>query len=197
MCHKYTQRFFYFLSEASVYEFQNKERFLVESVDYLIQEYLMGSLNTSIELKEKDISYYLYTKELNGTLINQNNILSINFDIRKETVFIIHGWKTSFESKMPQMVKDAYLENRDVNIIAVNWSILSYEAYITSKTYVPQIGELVADFILFMNRYVRLRMEKTALVGFSLGAHIAGNIGRMVGGSVSHLVGKYLLYRYI
>lgn len=156
----------------------------------------MGSLNTSIILQKEDISYYLYTKELNGTFINQSTILSINFDTRKETIFIIHGWKTLHSSKMPQMVKDAYLASRDVNIIIVDWSILSYETYITSKSYVPQIGKIVADFILFMNRYVRLRIEKTAFVGFSLGAHIAGNTGRMIGGSASHLVGEYLLFKY-
>lgn len=91
---------------------------------------------------------------------------------------------------MPQTLKTAYLASRDVNIIIVDWSIISINDYTIARYSVDGIGELIGNFIKFMLNILDFNLDKTCIVGFSLGAHVGGIVGRMLNGSVDHLVGE-------
>lgn len=91
---------------------------------------------------------------------------------------------------MPQSVIDAYLTTRNVNIIIVDWSDVSYESYVTAKNNVPAVGRLIGEFIVWMTEEVGVKIEKVGLVGHSLGAHIASNAGKILEGTLNHLIGR-------
>lgn len=141
-----------------------------------------------------DIKYFLYTKNINGVRITRSNVSRISLDFSKQTVFVIHGWLESHITEMEQTVIDAYLQSKDVNIFAVDWNSFSRRNYRTSKEYVPKIGQAVAEFIKFLEKNVDLKIENLGIVGHSLGAHVAGNIGYNLNGRPNWLMGRNLYY---
>lgn len=139
---------------------------------------------------EKDVKFYLYTKNVDGIPFNKQNVSVLNFDSSKNTVFVVHGWMNNVDSVMCQSVKDAYLEVKDVNVIIVDWSVVSQRQYVTAKFFVTRIGKVIAGLIQFMSDNVGLKMENTSMVGHSLGAHVCGVASRNVNSTLDHLTGK-------
>lgn len=148
-------------------------------------------------MEEANITYYLYTRTLNGTEFDRNNLTSIHLDLTLETVFVIHGWTVTYQDEMPQTVKDSYLTKGDYNVILVDWSNIAGKNYVSAKHYVPDVGRLIGGFILLMVQRVGLIIEKVGLVGHSLGAHVSGVAGRILNGSANHLIGKFDEATYI
>lgn len=142
--------------------------------------------------KEEYIKYFFYTKNVEETQFSKSNISYMNFDTSVETVFIIHGWKNSYESPMPQTVKNAYLYSRDANVIIVDWSKFAKSNYITAKHSITNVGKMIGDFVAFMVQKLGLKIGSTAMVGHSLGAHIAGIAGRQLNGALYHITGNVL-----
>lgn len=64
----------------------------------------------------------------------------------------------------------------DVNLIIVNWERFSHTLnYITARNSVDDIGVRVATLIDVIIENTKVRLDDISLVGFSLGAHIAGH----------------------
>lgn len=139
---------------------------------------------------QSDVQYYFYARTINETQITENNIATINFNSSKDTIFVTHGWKHSYLTEMPQEIKYAYLSSRDVNIVLIDWSNIAKENYFTARYAVAKVGQFVGKFIQFMVDEVELNLNKTGLVGFSLGAHVVGIAGRTLNGSVDRVIGK-------
>lgn len=69
----------------------------------------------------------------------------------------------------------------DVNLIAVNWEKSSQTLnYIAARNRVEAIGAHVAALIDFMVSTDLVSLNDITLIGFSLGAHIAGIAGKHV-----------------
>lgn len=62
--------------------------------------------------------------------------------------------------------------------------------YATAAAGVPAVGQGVGQFINWLHNSFGLRYENVHIVGFSLGAHIAGNAGRATRGRVARVTGK-------
>lgn len=154
-------------------------------------EDLTISPDTSLAIDESSVKYYLYTTTENGTEINRDNVISANIDVTKDTIFVIHGWVDSYQADSSQTVKDAYLESRDVNVILVDWEPISNRLYVNARYAVQGVGEIVAEFIQYMTLNVDLDLNKTALVGHSLGAHVCGAAGNALSGIVNRIVGLF------
>lgn len=107
-------------------------------------------------------------------------------------MILIHGWRDSHLNDSVQLVKDAYLKSRDVNIIAMDWNSISRRDYLTSQSSVPAVGQLLGQFIIYFRDNCSLQMENFGLVGHSLGAHVAGVAGWTLGGSIDRIIGRYI-----
>lgn len=71
----------------------------------------------------------------------------------------------------------AYLKKakKDVNLIAVNWESVSRTPnYVAAAHYVEPIGIHVASLIDFLVSKDMVALNDIQVIGFSLGAHIAG-----------------------
>lgn len=87
----------------------------------------------------------------------------------------------------------AYLEHRDVNVIILDWWRLALSNYVTAVLGVPAVGRGLGQFLKFIKQVTRQDYSKMHLVGFSLGAHIVGNAGKELNGTIARITGKLSL----
>nr|QHB21609.1 venom lipase 1 [Platymeris rhadamanthus] len=102
------------------------------------------------------------------------------FDARKPTKILVHGWMGSVESKFSTAMVRAYLPAFDYNVILVDWADRARKFYPASRQAVPLIGKLLADFIDLLCKTYNIKPESLHLVGHSLGAHVSGVTGRFI-----------------
>jgi pancreatic triacylglycerol lipase len=145
--------------------------------------------------KEKNIfsvKYKTYTKDNPNKEVELKDVK--NFNDGMKTKFVIHGWITISLGKGIK-VKDATFKwQHDVGrVVIVDWrglnSNLNYNN--VAKNIVPEIAEdLTKELIYIQSR----RNGKIELVGHSLGAHIAGQAGRLfklyTGKKIDSIIGK-------
>lgn len=64
-------------------------------------------------------------------------------------------------------------------MIVVDWSPTSKNPnYFSVRNKLPTVGRTIADFITFMQQHGGLQLNRTQLIGHSLGAHVAGFVGK-------------------
>lgn len=79
------------------------------------------------------------------------------------------------------------MQLEDCNVILVDYGSLSKCSYIyLAGVVVSDIGKYLAKCIQQWD----LALEKTQLIGFSLGAHVCGVTGCTLGGNISKITGK-------
>ncbi|KAH1029394.1 pancreatic triacylglycerol lipase [Dendroctonus ponderosae] len=141
-----------------------------------------------------DVSYVFYTRELpDGFLIKSNTDSNVNkllriFDPTLPTVVLIHGWQDDYESNSNTYVKDAIFSKTNANVFKVDWSPLSRLGYLAARDSVPPVGKEAATFIQRLSTAFNYPLIDFTLVGFSLGAHIAGNIGKALKGKIGLII---------
>ncbi|XP_068968362.1 phospholipase A1-like [Bombus flavifrons] len=132
-------------------------------------------------------NFTLYTREnpTDGDIMKPNDIVSVqnsHWNASKQTIIIIHGWIQG--GLACEIVRDAFLEVRDCNVIILDWSEISdYINYYEVIKFVPHIARYLASFINFMRIEAGLRTTNLKIIGHSLGAQIAGLSAREVGKS--------------
>lgn len=97
---------------------------------------------------------------------------------------LIHGYIASRYHTSIEPIKKAYLSAGNVNLMIVDWSQASYQMYDVSRSLTSQVAIRVAkildEFIIANN----IDSGLVHLIGHSLGAHIAGNVGRSMNSRV-------------
>ncbi|KAG8335791.1 hypothetical protein J6590_060009 [Homalodisca vitripennis] len=100
------------------------------------------------------------------------------FNIHAETKVLIHGYIQDFHTDIMTDMKDAYLKKGDFNVIVVDWSVIGdsscYPMVATKGLH--SVGLLLAQLL---DQLVEggVSLSRVHLVGFSLGAHVAGHAG--------------------
>lgn len=84
----------------------------------------------------------------------------------------------------------AYLDS-GANVIMVDWSGLA-EHYKDARANARNIGHYIAEFILYLHEDHRVRLDHVHLIGFDLGAHIAGFVSdKIATPPVNRITGKF------
>lgn len=83
------------------------------------------------------------------------------------------------------------MKTRDVNLIAVDWSKISHEPYVTARLLVPSIGKYIGKMIKFLVENHGMKSNTTTLIGHSLGAQIMGLAGQFTSEKINHTIGKF------
>ncbi|XP_043258204.1 phospholipase A1 VesT1.02-like [Colletes gigas] len=96
-----------------------------------------------------------------------------DFNPKKHTKFITHGWMQSSKNDACTKVRDGFLNNGDYNIIVVDWQKISKRPYLWVSRRIPMISKYVSSMINFLEEQ-GMDISKVTVVGHSLGAHIAG-----------------------
>jgi len=86
----------------------------------------------------------------------------------------------------------AYLATRNINVIGVDWGALSPSSnYLLSVANTRVVGAHVAELINFLVAQGAARLQDIHIIGFSLGAHVAGFAGKNTNGRVARITGLY------
>ncbi|KAF7279116.1 hypothetical protein GWI33_007629 [Rhynchophorus ferrugineus] len=159
------------------------KRFFLSVFGLLCVINLVQARSVSVTASESDVSYVFYSRDhFDGIFVHINDS-SVNhikdvFKTDLPTVVLIHGFKDSFEADSNTYVRQAILSKMDANVIKVDWSPLAGQNYLVAKNAVPYVGVFTASFLSSISASFQYSLTNVTLVGFSLGAHIAGNIGR-------------------
>ncbi|KAE8751910.1 hypothetical protein FOCC_FOCC001387 [Frankliniella occidentalis] len=129
-----------------------------------------------------------------------NSLWQSSFDPKRPTRIVTHGWRSSSDADVVQIIKSAYLEMEDCNVIGVDWSPLaSSKFYPWAKSYTNPVGRRVSELVKMMvgeekwgadgdrrrkkKKAVgtdkgRAKLKDIHLLGHSLGAHLMGYAGQ-------------------
>ncbi|XP_013179289.1 PREDICTED: pancreatic lipase-related protein 2-like [Papilio xuthus] len=138
--------------------------------------------------------YFVYTRgnfnDPREIIVNDlTTITESGVELTRDTVVIVHGHKSTAFNSLNPTVKNAYLQNFDVNVIVVDWSAVARLDYKLSVASVPSVGAAVGDLISLLLDANRVDLRRIHLVGFNLGAHVVGFAGRRLQGRVARITG--------
>ncbi|XP_061708238.1 uncharacterized protein LOC133518594 [Cydia pomonella] len=138
--------------------------------------------------------YWLYTRwnPTNPQVIvngNANTIWSSNYVASRPLKVIVHGWNSDGNSAINPLIRDAFLAISDANVIVVDWRALANGLYATAAAGVPNVGQHLGNFLVWLINTAGGNWNNVHLVGFSLGAHVVANAGRTAGGRPVRVTG--------
>ncbi|CAL8253673.1 unnamed protein product [Merluccius merluccius] len=119
------------------------------------------------------------------------SIQDCGFNSSTQTFVIIHGWTVTgmFESWVPKLVSALYQREPSANVIVVDWLTRANQHYPTSAAYTKLVGVDVAKFINWIRNELQLPWNRIHLLGYSLGAHVAGIAGDLTQRQISRITG--------
>ena len=139
------------------------------------------------------------------------SLAASNFDSSKPTKVFAHGWRMngydnnavfSLRDGIPYSFYDSnnrchsnrnflleFLAKEDCNFIAVDWEELANNLnYYSSAANTQPVGNLTGYFINFLIAQ-GTNVNQFHVIGFSLGAHVAGKAGALVNGLIPRVTG--------
>ncbi|XP_017479456.1 PREDICTED: phospholipase A1-like [Rhagoletis zephyria] len=115
-------------------------------------------------------------------LYNGKSLRQSRFNPFNPTRILIHGWLGGANAGVYQTLVPAYLRqgSGNYNVFTIDWSRGAVADYLTASYRVKPVGKVLAKFIDFLQREAGIRYEDLYVIGFSMGAHIAGIAGKHI-----------------
>uniref|UniRef100_A0A3B3W2F3 triacylglycerol lipase n=1 Tax=Poecilia latipinna TaxID=48699 RepID=A0A3B3W2F3_9TELE len=112
------------------------------------------------------------------------------FNSTSKTIFIIHGWTMSgiFETWMHKLVSAVMQRENEANVVVVDWMPLAQQLYPDAVNHTLAVGVDIAKMLDWLQEH-KLPLENVHLIGYSLGAHVAGFAGTYVKGTLGRITG--------
>ncbi|XP_007197288.2 endothelial lipase [Balaenoptera acutorostrata] len=113
------------------------------------------------------------------------------FNVTAKTFFIIHGWTMSgmFESWLYKLVSALQTREKGANVVVVDWLPLAHQLYTDAVNNTREVGHSVARMLNWLQGKEDFSLGDVHLIGYSLGAHVAGYAGNFVKGTVGRITG--------
>lgn len=124
-------------------------------------------------------------------------IKSLDIKSERRTLFLIHGYKHDYNnSDWYQVFWKTVLRHghRTYQVIGVDWGKEANEIYPFAALNTRKVGKIIAKFIARLMDLKNLESGMITLIGFSLGAHVAGFTGKNCkkdGFVLGKIVGNY------
>uniref|UniRef100_A0A336LYB0 CSON008132 protein n=1 Tax=Culicoides sonorensis TaxID=179676 RepID=A0A336LYB0_CULSO len=112
-----------------------------------------------------------------------------DMDTSRPLKVLIHGWNSNRDHISIEPVKNAYLARGTDNLIIVDWSEGATQLYDVSRSLVPRVGLRIGEMLQAFMDEKNIPVENTHIIGHSLGAHIAGNVGKYFKGKLDRVTG--------
>lgn len=134
-----------------------------------------------------DTRFILYTRKnpTEGHMLkvqNERTIEKSNFDPKRKTKFIIHGFIDTPLSSWVKEMRRELLKHSDWNVIVVDWAGGSLPLYTQATANTRLVGLELAYFVNFLKDNYGLNPADVHMIGHSLGAHTAGYAGQAIEG---------------
>ncbi|XP_012683807.1 lipoprotein lipase [Clupea harengus] len=113
------------------------------------------------------------------------------FNSTSKTFLVIHGWTVSglFESWVAKLVAALFDREQSANVIVVDWLSTAQNHYVIAAQNTKSVGQDIAHFIDWMEETTNIPLENLHLIGYSLGAHVAGFAGSHTSNKVGRITG--------
>ncbi|XP_028831248.1 lipoprotein lipase [Denticeps clupeoides] len=121
---------------------------------------------------------------------NADTFSQCGFVMSAPTFLVIHGWSVAgiFESWLYKLVTALFEREPNANVVVVDWLERASQHYPTSAENTKVVGKEVAKFINWLED-MKYPLEKLHVLGYSLGAHVAGIAGNLMSNKVSRITG--------
>lgn len=110
-------------------------------------------------------------------------------DFAQETVFLLHGymghWKKPWIESMGKRLQNFL----GVNVCIVDWSTLAALELNLSVLKLRDVGKRIGKCVRHLMGTEAKWLKKVALIGYGLGAHLAGCVGKNLSGQVGRIFG--------
>ncbi|KAG0420946.1 hypothetical protein HPB47_003166 [Ixodes persulcatus] len=148
--------------------------------------------------KEVDTKFMLYSRKNRQVpvfldYLRYESLGVDQFKQQKSLVFIVHGFGEDGNATWILKMKDAFLEMEDVNVVAVDWNKgCPQPMYLTAAANTALVGRQIARLVeVLAHRHPDTVVPaKVHLVGFSLGAQVAGFAGRSFNRTTGKKIGR-------
>uniref|UniRef100_A0A3B5AIZ5 Triacylglycerol lipase n=1 Tax=Stegastes partitus TaxID=144197 RepID=A0A3B5AIZ5_9TELE len=105
-----------------------------------------------------------------------------NYSGRRKTRFVIPGYLVKKDEDWPQEMCKAMVQKENVNCIAVEWKTGLKTRYAQAVNNARVLAAQVASMITFLMGKYQQKAATFHMIGHSLGAHVAGDVGSRIPG---------------
>ncbi|XP_020777561.1 endothelial lipase [Boleophthalmus pectinirostris] len=157
----------------------------------------LDELSTSSKSKEGPIKFNMRKSldlEQEGCYLQMGKkecLEECGFNATAKSIFIIHGWTMSgmFENWMHKLVSAVMQRETEANVVVVDWISMAQQLYPDAVNHTRNVGQSIADMLDWLKDETQLPLENVHLIGYSLGAHVAGYAGTFVQGTIGRITG--------
>ncbi|XP_052846958.1 lipase member H isoform X2 [Drosophila gunungcola] len=125
-------------------------------------------------------------------LNSAGDVLLQNVDVLESVAsvkLIVHGYLGSRTHSSIMPLRNAYTAQGYENILVADWGPAANLDYATSRLAVQKVARVLANSLQeFLQRH-GINFDSVHVIGHSLGAHVAGRIGRYFNGTLSRVTG--------
>ncbi|XP_075158114.1 phospholipase A1-like [Haematobia irritans] len=159
----------------------------------IMEKYLIARQQDSDKIAAPTVDFFIYTRHNPS----EPKEFSINtpegfyyFVPEIPTYIFVHGWNSSYESDFIQTMVSATLKAIDCNVIVADWNRARSWDYVSSVIAIPRTGQIIATMLDYTKEVYKLSFETLTIIGHSLGAHVAGSVGKNVkNGKIHKIIG--------
>ncbi|KAL5279313.1 hypothetical protein ACFFRR_003726 [Megaselia abdita] len=151
---------------------------------------------SSSQCPRKDITFWLYTiTNKDGVKFPSGNNTEdyekfYSSLISRKLVVLIHGYGENVNNSKTNIIKEKLLEIQQANVLSMDYSSLAPRGcYIEAVKNSRVVGRCLAQFIDFLIHYIKVPRSNVHVIGFSLGAQIAGVAGHFVANKLKRITG--------
>ncbi|XP_044537553.1 endothelial lipase [Gracilinanus agilis] len=94
-----------------------------------------------------------------------------------------------FENWLFKLVSALQMREQDANVIVVDWLPLAHQLYMDAVNNTREVGSIIAKMLNWLQEKEHFSLENVHLIGYSLGAHVAGYAGNFVQGTIGRITG--------
>nr|XP_020640512.1 hepatic triacylglycerol lipase [Pogona vitticeps] len=136
-----------------------------------------------------ETKFLLYSNTVEeGCLIESYQLATLEkcrFNASLPLVMIVHGWSVEgrLESWIWKLAEALKSRLPHSNVLITDWLTLAHAHYATAVQNTRRIGQEIAQFLEWLEESVQFSRDNAHLIGYSLGAHVAGFAGSLIGGT--------------
>lgn len=140
---------------------------------------------TAEDFKSIGIFYY---SQFQKDEVDISKTTSLNgFDKDRSTKLLIHGYTANRNHISIQPIRNAYLIKGTDNLLIADWRNVAKYFYNVPRSNVGQVGKILGKQLNKFMIKMKIDPSKVHVIGHSLGAHIAGNVGKYFNGRIGRV----------